>query len=252
MATFGEIIYMTLDILKERSDDSYYTEEHIIMLASNMRTYLLERKYRKSRNASFSVMSTENSQTICLDLEPEELLPLNCGGLWLKTVQKIPDTLGVFNPKASTVNDMMHSMVTFIPYERMPYVGFNKWLKNIIYAARSSDGYIYLQSNNPQFLNLNKMKLEAVFSDAEKAAELVCDDEEGKKCNILEQEFPLESSLIPSCIELIVQELTGSRYAPEDKRNNAKDDLAEANLTKNNKTPVETQSRSRQRQYEDE
>lgn len=249
MATFGEIIFMSLDLLKERVDDAYYTEEHIIFLASKMRALLLERKYRKSRNTSFTVVSTENSQTICLDLEPEELLPMSCGGLWLKSTEKIPDTLGVFTPKASTVNDLLHSMVTFIPYERMPFVGYNKWLKNIIYAARSSDGYLYLQSNNPQFMNLTRMRLEAVFADAEKAAELVCDEESGTKCNILEQTFPLESALIPSCIELIVQEITGSRYAPEDKGNNAKDDLAEANLTRRNSTPVES-SGSRRSQEE--
>ena len=58
----------------------------------------------------------------------------------------------------------------------------------------------------------------AVFSDPQKAAELSCDGE-GKACNILEMQFPLEQALIPSCIELTVQELMGSRYAPQDKQN---------------------------------
>ena len=54
MATFGEIIYMTLDLLKERADDAYYTEEHIIFLASKMRSLLLERKYKNSNRTSFA------------------------------------------------------------------------------------------------------------------------------------------------------------------------------------------------------
>ena len=44
-------------------------------------------------------------------------------------------------------------------------------------------------------------------------------------------EFPLEQALIPSCIELTVQELMGSRYAPEDKSNDAKDNLADVAVT---------------------
>lgn len=245
MATFGEIVYSVLDLLKERVDDAYYTEEHIIFLASKIRATLLERKYRRTRNSTFTVQSQENTQTVCLDLEPEELLPMNCGGMWLKSVQEIPHTLGSFNPKASVVNDLLHSMVTFIPYERMPFVGYNKWLKNIIYAARSSDGHVYLRSDNPQFLYLEKMKLEAVFSDVEEAASLSCDDE-GNKCDILSQEFPLQSDLIPSCIELVVQEIAGSRYAPEDKGNNAKDDFADAAVAGKTKTPAESQTRQRQ------
>ena len=71
--------------------------------------------------------------------------------------------------------------------------------------------------------------MSAVFSDPQKAAELTCGDEQGK-CNVLELPFPLEQALVPSCIELVVQELMGSRYAPEDKKNNAKDDFAEAQV----------------------
>lgn len=227
MATFREIVYMVLDILKEVSDDSYYTEEHVLFLASKYRALIIERKYSQSRNSSFNEPSDENMQTICLDLEPEELLPQNCGGLWLKSTEKIPDIINVGTPKLSTVNDMLHSMVTYIPYERMPFVGYNKWLKNIIYAAKSSDGYLYLQSNNPQFIYLQHLKMEAMFSDAEAAAELACDPEDGTKCDVLDQNFPLEAALIPQCIEMVVQELVGSRYAPQDKENNAKDDLAE-------------------------
>lgn len=248
MATFGEVVYLVLDLLKERVDDAYYTEEHVISLASNMRALLLERKYRKNRNTSFVVPSTENTQVLCLELEPEELLPQNCGGFWLKSTEKIPDTLGTFEPRISTVNDMLHSMVTYIPYERMPFVGYNKWLRNIIYAARSSDGYLYLQSNNPQFIYLQSVKLEGVFSDIEKAASLACEDDNGNKCDILSQDFPLQSDLIPSCIELVVQELTGSRFAPEDKGNNAKDDFGDVGLTTRHRTPAESSENRRRTQ----
>lgn len=243
MATFAEVVYSCLDILKEISDDAYYTEEHVIFLASHMRNLLLERKYKNSRNQTFTPMSDENTQEICLTLEPTEMLPSGCSGMWLHSVEKIPDTINVGDAKLSTVSDMIQSTVTFIPSERMPYVGYNKWLKNILYAAKSDDGHLYITGSNPQFMYLNRVRMTAVFSDPRKAAELSCDPDNGGKCNILEMKFPLESALIPSCIELTVQELMGSRYAPEDKSNDAKDNLADAAVTQQrHPRPVENSS----------
>ena len=230
MATFGEITYMVLDQMKEITDDSYYTEEHIIFLASKMRALLLERKYKNSRNQTFTPMSDENTQEICLELQPEELAPVGCTGMWLKSVKEIPDTINVSDAKISTVSDMLQSTVTFIPAERMPYVGYNRFLQKILYAAKSDNGHLYITGSNPQFMYLEKVRMTAVFSDPVKAAELSCDGE-GKACDILEMKFPLESALIPSCIELTVQELMGSRYAPQDRQNNAKDDLADVSVT---------------------
>ena len=39
-------------------------------------------------------------------------------------------------------------------------------------------------------------------------------------------DFPLEESLVPPMIELIVKELGGQKYQAEDSENNANDDLA--------------------------
>lgn len=243
MTTFGQMVYMVLDILREKSDDAHFTEEHIIFLASKMRALLLERKYKNSRNQAFTPMSDENTQEICLTLEPTEMLPSGCSGMWLHSIEEIPDTINVGNAKLSTVSDMIQSTVTFIPSERMPYVGYNKWLKNILYAAKSDDGHLYVTGNNPQFMYLNKVRMTAVFSDPQKAAELSCDGDGEGKCNILEMKFPLEQALIPSCIELIVQELMASRYAPDDKQNNAKDDLADIAVTQQrHPRPVENSS----------
>ncbi len=254
MATFGEVIYLALDLIKERSDDAYYTEEHMLFLAGKFRAYLLERKYAKSRNKAFQTVSSENEQQICVELEPADLLPFGCGGNWLKSTKPLPDTLSISNPRISTISDMLFSNIEMIPAERMPYVGFNKWLKNIVYAAIGADKYLYLSGANPQFMLLKGAKVNAVFSDVEEAAKMACDDSgNGLGCDVLEQEFPLEGSLILNCIELMVQEIAGPRYAPEDKSNNAKDELGEAALTRNNTAaPTELADRRRLRAAEEE
>lgn len=232
MATFREIVYSILDILKEHSDDAYYTEEHILFLAGNMRNFLLERKYKASRSSTFTEMSEENKQQICVPLEPATMLSNGCGSGWLRSTVEIPALSSVAAGTAFTVNDLMFTNVCLIAPERMPYVGYNKWLRNIIYAARSNDGHLYLKGFDPQFLLLDKVGMNAVFDKPEDAAKLApefCDTE--NSCDILDQNFPLEAALVPSCIEMVVQELIGSRFAPEDKHNNAKDDFSDAAVT---------------------
>ena len=216
---------MALDLLKQRSDDAYYTEEHIIFLAQKMRAFLLERKYRGSRNQSFVPVNPENMQHVCIPVEPTTLLPNGCGGHWLKSKDRIPQFMNIMEPRLAAGSDMIHTTLTFIPPERMPYVGHNKWLKNIIYVTRNMQGYIYLTSQTPQFIHLEKFGLEAVFSDPEAASKFSCDCDDMNNCDILDRPFPLEQDLVVPCIEMIVQELAGPQYMPEDKVNNAKDDL---------------------------
>ncbi len=233
MATFREIVYMALDLMKEHSDDAYYTEEHILFLAQKARAFLLEKKYKGSRNAPFQAMSEENRQTVCLDLEPATGLTGGCAGGWLKSTAKVPAVLCSTSLDVHPVSDVLPTHLSYIPVERMPYVGHNRWLKGIIYCARSSDGYLYLHSVNRQFMFLEKVTARGVFANPEEAAGIACDESGNAACtDVLDTVFPLEESLVTSCIELIVNELSGSRYAPEDKQNNAKDDLGEARVTR--------------------
>ena len=227
MATFREMVYMTLDLLKERSDDSYYTEEHILFLLSRMRALIIQRKIKGSRNKTFESLSSDNMQQICLTLDTEAVTPDGCSGVWLKSVEEIPDLVEGILPQVFVVNDLIHSVVTYIPPERMPYVGYNTWLRNIIYASKSTDGHLYLNSANPQFTYLEKVRLNGVFADPLEAAKYSCEGStDAETCEPMDTTFPLEEALVPMCIEMTVSELAGPRYAPDDSKNNAHDDLA--------------------------
>lgn len=230
MATLGEIVYMALDILKERSDDAYYTEEHMAFLAKRMRSLLLEKKYTASKMKTFLDLPDEDRQTLCMELEPGTGLPLSCGHGWLRTTEKVPQEMPVAAARVYPVSDVIQSMVTLVPVERMPYVGHNRWLRDIIWCARSDDGHYWLRSTHPEFMMLERIRVSAVFSDPEEVWRMQCRGE-GKACDPMAMEFPLEGALIPQCVELMVQEIAGSRYAPEDKDNDARDGLGRAAVT---------------------
>lgn len=222
--TYREVTYLILDLLKQSSDDSYYTQEHILFLVSKIRSAILKQTYSNIKKE----IPESNYQTICLDLiEVPAIAGEPCeGGSYLRSQQEIPSTLTIGNTQIYPV-DYYQGEITFVPRERMRYVGHNKWLQNIIYASLGPDSHLYFKSSNPQYLYLKKAKMTGIFEDTDKAAELECSSEEGEVCDIMDKKFPLEEGLVASVIELTVKYLNGAAYKPKDSTNNAADDLSD-------------------------
>lgn len=225
--TYREIVYMVLDELKGMSDDFIFTEAHIAFLCGKYRSFLLKQRYYADIKKA---ISENNYQTICLDLiEVPAISGEVCeGGSYLRSKDKIPVTLMIGNPRVYPI-DYYQGEIAYISRDRMRYVGYNKWMKNIIYCSIAPDGYLYFKSWNPQFLYLEKVKFTAIFEDANEVSKLTCDNDEGTACDLLDRTFPIEEALVPPLIELVVNELRKAEYAPSDENNNADDDLDEAN-----------------------
>lgn len=215
---------MVLDELKLYSDDALYTEEHIMFLLDKYRVFLLKQRYSDVKKQ----IPESNYQTICLDLiEVPAIAGEICeGGSYLRSTEKIPYLMKLGNPMVYPI-DYYQGNITYISREQMRYIGFNKYFQNVIYASLGPDNYLYFKSSNPQFVYLKQAKLTGIFSDPQDAFNLQCPDNEGNKvCDLLDMEFPIEDALVPPIIELIVKELLGASYRPEDTKNNAADDLS--------------------------
>lgn len=213
---------MVLDELKLYSDDALYTEEHVMFLLGKYRTFLLKQRYSDVKKQ----IPESNYQTICLDLiEVPAISGEPCeGSSYLRSKEKIPFLMKIGNPMVYPV-DYYQGEITYVSRERMRYVGYNKYLKNIIYASIGPDNYLYFKSFNPQYLYLEKARMTGIFEDPQAASELQCPDENGDTtCDILDRTFPIEDSLIPQLVQLVVQELYNSSRSDEDDENNAKDD----------------------------
>ena len=225
MSTYKELVYMCLDELKLYSDDALYTEEHIMFLLGKYRTFLIKQRYSDVKKQ----IPESNYQTICLDLiEVPAISGESCeGGSYLRSKEKIPFLMKIGNPRVYPI-DYYQGEITYVSRDRMRYVGYNKYLQNIIYASLGPDNYLYFKSFNPQFLYLEKIRMTGIFEDTLAASELQCPDKNGNiVCDVLDREFPIENALIPPLIQLVVEELTKAEYKPEDKENNSDDDLSE-------------------------
>lgn len=222
MATYKELVYMCLDELKLKSDDSFIQQEHIIFLLDKYRAFILKQRYSDTKKE----IPESNYQTICLDLEKTQGIDGDdCSDYFLKSKQKIPNMLTIAKPKVSTLNYFIGN-INYVSRNQFKYAGGNRYLHNIIYSTLSPDKYLFLKSDNPQYQYLNKVRVTGIFEDSSKAAELSCDKDD-KHCDVLDMSYPLEEGLVPPVIELIVKDLTSTEYKPTDDTNNANDDLSD-------------------------
>ena len=225
MSTYKELAYLVLDELKLSSDDAYFNEEHVYFLLGKYRGFLLKQRYSDVRKD----IPESNYQTVCLDLIEVPAIPdEECeGGSYLRSKETIPYLMKIGSPKVYPIDYFHGGNISLVSMQRMRYVGYNRWLPNIIYASFGPDNHLYFKSGNPQFLYMQQARLTGIFEDPEKAAELQCEGDTEAPCDPMDKPFPLEEALIPQLIELVVKELKGPEYSPEDKENNADDNLSE-------------------------
>ena len=224
MSTFKELIYLVLDELKGMSDDFDFTEDHVHYLLTKYRAFLLKQRYSDIKKQ----IPESNYQTICLDLI--NVPAISCepctGGVYLRSKQKVPFLMQIGTPRVYPI-DYYQGEITYVSRDRMRYVGYNKFLQNVIYCSIGPDNYLYFKSSNPQYLYLEKVKFTGIFQDSMQASDLQCPDNNGETvCDPIDRTFPIEDALVPPLIELVVKELAGSAYKPDDEANNAKDDLS--------------------------
>ena len=103
----------------------------------------------------------------------------------------------------------------------MKFTGYNKWKSNFIYAAVSPENHLHLISNNQQAKYLAQIKFRGIFEDFIKPYELM-----GSK-DIMEEDFPMESTLIPDLLIRVVRDILGTAWRMADTRNDAADELAD-------------------------
>ena len=220
--TLRELVFMVLDECKIHSDDSYFNEDHVSFLLGKYRSFLLKKELEKENKN----LSSANAQTICLDLtEVPAIEGFDCFGSYLRSTEKIPSIVNEFKVQLYPL-DYYRGEIIFTSRERMRYTGYNKWTKNLIYASKGPDDYLYLKSENPQYLYMKKLRMTAIFEDFGEAAQLACDENGVAVCDKLDAQFPIESAQVPVIIELVVKELLGVKYQPKDKNNNAADDAS--------------------------
>lgn len=211
--TYKELIYMCLDEIKLASDDSYITEDHILFLISKYRAFLLKQKYEKTNMP----VARSNYQKL----------------VGITTDSTIPSIMGIATPIVKfNVNSTQYSYVS--PH-RFQFVGNNKYTSSISYCT--IDNGILKTTERKQEQKRGVVvgpspayfSIYAVFEDIQKASEL-----DGSSVDILDKVCPIETDLVPGIQELVVKDILGIAYRPQDKANNGSDELGSVGLMSGN------------------
>lgn len=224
-----ELIYYILDSIKLISDDTIITEDHVFYLTKKYRSFLIKKEQEKEKSTT-DIASEFEYQQVCLDLEKVPAIDGEpcTGGFYLRTTKAVPKTLEGTTPRVYPIDFYQAINVVYVPRDRMRYIGTNKFLQNIIYVSLGPDKHLYLNSSNPQFMYLRKLRMLGIFEDFDEATKLKCDgDGNATPCDYLDMEFPIRDYLVPTLIELCVKDILGTAYRPKENENNAKDDLSD-------------------------
>ena len=139
-----------------------------------------------------------------------------------KSTERVPNLLTEKGVRVYPYTQFLDNAdIAFITEDRMRYVGYNKYLKNAVYAT-IHDNYLYITSRILDQLELEDVFLSAVFEDAIETIKAIKGN-----VDLLEEDFPMEDSLTSLLIQSVVKELLGAAYRPKDQQNNANDDLAD-------------------------
>jgi hypothetical protein len=220
MTTWRELVYMVLDLLKIHSDDSKFTEDHVMFLLSKYRAFILKQLGTNKNNNSINRISNNNYQSYIVNLSTytSDVSHDNNKWLYLKSDNEIPNILEISNVSIYPLN-YFDGDITYISRERFKFVGYNRFLSNIIYATIGPDNFVYLKCVKE--LPIDSIEINAIFENPKDVVEY------GSYDAMLDLTFPAEESLIPSILELVLKDLTNGLYKPSDEINNAADALSD-------------------------
>lgn len=214
--TYGEIIYMCLDEIKAMSDDSYVTEDHILFLVSKYRSFLLRQKYEKTNMP----VAKSNYQ---------QFTAYANAGASVPSIMDIAKPI-VYIESWSQDKGTYLEYLTYVPYHRFQFVGNNRHLSKIKYCTVDLHNAFKIKASQSEEDNSiqtisdeTPVHFHAVFEDFRDIQPINLDD----KC-------PIEDDLVAGVIELVVKDILGIAYRPQDRANNSNDDLGSVGLMSGN------------------
>lgn len=212
MTTYREAIYMCLDLLKGMSDDFTYTEDHIAYLLDKARAYLLLQLYGKDPKKHIPY---SNYQTIELQFVGNE------SDKYIKSEESLPHLIQLGIPRVTT-DDYYNYNFEFTSRERLPFVGNNKFLKNIVYCAIDNNNKLLVQNKecfwekDQPTLPVMKLSVVGLF---ENPKEVIGED-------YMDEPIPIEETLVQQLITTVMTFIASSVYRPTDDHNDNRDDNA--------------------------
>lgn len=226
MAKTSEIIYDIREILNEYSDDSNYSDEHILYLYNLKREKALRQLYDdKSRNFDKIVQ-----QSLCLTLNEIDkgLCGITVDCSVLRSTQTLPKLLAVRNRDtllSVTASVMLSKSFKIIDYFQADLI-LSRPYSNGIYVTFDTEGYLYLFSKTPEHKLINSVFITGVFSNPSELENYnnSCSCETiVESCFTVDSEYPAPAYIIDMARDEIIKLLLIKEQSKLDEQNNSSD-----------------------------
>ena len=188
--TYAEVVYMILDELKLSSDDSYFNEYHVLMLADKYRAMILKQRYKDIRKqvpysnyqeVMFTLKKRTDDNNHFIDLRnagtndtsyingtpletnyffssdgtKEIINYVDEDGNGEKILKRgFPMLINIGNPSVY-LDDYNRTMINLVSREHGRYVGNNKYLRNVLYAFIEPNKGLYVKIPDGFKMKLN-------------------------------------------------------------------------------------------------
>lgn len=208
MSTYKELVFLVLDELKIKIDDSHFTPEHIVAILNKYRAAIIKQKYggqikRPIPLNCYQTLNVEMNPTSKVSAFPLPTL-IDINGLELSTDIDAVNVLNTFK-------------ITLVHPSRFKFLGHNRFLSTILYGTIWFDQHfkVLYSGTIPSTFMISAL-LENPL-DIIHFNELTIDDP-------LDLEFPLDQASIAELTAFTLKELADIRVFPFKDKNDSKED----------------------------
>lgn len=224
----SQIIYDVKELLNQYSDDSDYSDKHILYLYNLKRSKYL-RQLLDDKSRTFDKIMI---QSLCLEFEEvdKSICELTVGCTVLRSKKPLPTLLPVRN--RDTLLSIQPSIALSKPFKVIDINQANYILdrpySNAIYATVNNEGYIYIFSNTPEHKLISCLYINGIFndpSDLENYSNCCECEDKIESCFTEESDYPAPAFIIDAARDDIIKLFLGSKeQVKEDKNNNSDDE----------------------------
>lgn len=226
--SLNEIAYSVKETIRDFSDDSDISTDHVKYLVNLYRSQFLKREFAKPGR---SVGENPKQDLKCLKLEladAADCCDITSDCSILRTQEKIPDPVeskGIpLITRVGPVNKIQ-SGFSFVSYHRAIFSGNGEFNKYNIFAFYMNDRiFIKSHSENREANMMEYVNVRGIFQDPSKVGQFInCD---GDPCFTDDDAYPINTWMIPMIKNAVIQETLRTLGIPYDAQNNSQDDRA--------------------------
>lgn len=217
--SLNELTFACMNTIRARSNSNDPISTRLIEFhIKNARAFLIRQDSNKSYVPDTNIV--QRLVTDVIKVDSADSCVANSGCYIFRTKVKIPSLVETSHSQLLTrvgPIDLKSKPFSLIPIARVPFITFNRFNTNQIFAYLDN-GYVFFISKN--LILLKKVAISGVFEDPELLANFACGTD---KCYSKDSAFPIKHSMVNAIKDIVIKNyLNETAVAYQDLSNDGK------------------------------